>query len=54
MLRVWERTITTEQPPLFGEVVADFADSGCHVVSVKDPYRRILGFLERSRFFSIK
>jgi hypothetical protein len=27
---------------------------GCHVVSVMDPYDRILGFLDRSRYFSIK
>jgi hypothetical protein len=27
---------------------------GCHVVSVTDPYGRILGFLDRSRYFSIK
>jgi hypothetical protein len=31
-----------------------FADIGCHVVSVTDPYGRILGFLDRSRYFSIK
>jgi hypothetical protein len=31
-----------------------FADGGCHVVSVTDPYGRILGFLDRSRYFSIK
>jgi hypothetical protein len=31
-----------------------FADRGCHVVSVADPYGRILGFLDRSRYFSIK
>jgi hypothetical protein len=31
-----------------------FADRGCHVVSVTDPYSRILGFLDRSRYFSIK
>jgi hypothetical protein len=30
-----------------------FADRGCHVVSVMDPYGRILGFLHRSRYFSI-
>jgi hypothetical protein len=28
-----------------------FGDSGCHVVSVTDPYGRILGFLDRSRYF---
>jgi hypothetical protein len=31
-----------------------FADKGCHVVSVTDPYDRILDFLDRSRYFSIK
>jgi hypothetical protein len=28
--------------------------SACQVVSVTDPYGRILGFLDRSRYFSIK
>jgi hypothetical protein len=31
-----------------------FEDRGCHVVSVSDPYGCILGFLDRSRYFSIK
>jgi hypothetical protein len=31
--------------------VPTFADRGCHVVSVTDPYGRILGFLDRSRYF---
>jgi hypothetical protein len=31
-----------------------FADRRCHVVSVTDPYLCILGFLDRSRYFSIK
>jgi hypothetical protein len=31
-----------------------FADRGCHMVSVTDPYSRILGFLDRNRYFSIK
>jgi hypothetical protein len=31
-----------------------FADRVCHVVRVTDPYGRILGFLDRSRYFSIK
>jgi hypothetical protein len=30
------------------------ADRGCHVVSVTDPYGRILGFLDRSGYFSFK
>jgi hypothetical protein len=30
------------------------ADRGYHVVGVTDPYGRILGFLDRSRYFSIK
>jgi hypothetical protein len=46
---VHERTIPTERPPL-----VDFADRGCHVVSVTDPYGRIIGFLDRNRQFSSK
>jgi hypothetical protein len=34
--------------------VPTFVDRGCHVVSVTDPYGRILSFLDRSRYFSIK
>jgi CBS-domain-containing membrane protein len=34
--------------------VQTFADRGCHVVGVTDPYGRILGFLDRSHYFSIK
>jgi hypothetical protein len=34
--------------------VPTFADKGCHVVSVTGPYGSILGFLDRSRYFSIK
>jgi hypothetical protein len=45
---VHKRTIPTERPPLVGEVSANFfADRGCHVVSVTNPYVRILGFLDR-------
>jgi hypothetical protein len=55
MVRVRERTIPAERPPLVGEVIANiFADRGCHVVSVTDPYGRILGFLDRNRYFSIE
>jgi hypothetical protein len=55
MVCVSERTIPTEQSPLVGEVITNFfADRGCHVVSVTDPYGRILGFLDRSLYFSIK
>jgi hypothetical protein len=47
-----KRTIPTERPPLVGEVSVNFfADRGCHVVSVTDPYGRILDFLGRSRYF---
>jgi hypothetical protein len=31
-----------------------FADRGRHVISMTDPFGRILGFLDRSRYFSIK
>jgi hypothetical protein len=45
----------TERPPLVGEVIANFLRiEGCHVVSVMDPYGRILGFLDRSLYFCIK
>jgi hypothetical protein len=55
MVWVRERTIPIERPPLVGEAIANFfADRGCHVVSVTDPYSRILAFLDRSRYFSIK
>jgi hypothetical protein len=54
MVWVRERTIPTERPPLVGEVIAKFADRGWHVVSATDPYGRIHGFLDRSRYFSIK
>jgi hypothetical protein len=47
MFRVRERTTPTERPPLVGEVIANF----CLVVSVTDPYGRIPGFLDRSRYF---
>jgi hypothetical protein len=36
---------------LSAKLVSTFADRGCHVVSVTDPYGRILGFLDRSRNF---
>jgi CBS-domain-containing membrane protein len=39
----------TDRPTLVGEVSAKFADRGCHVVSVTDPYGHILGFLDQSR-----
>jgi hypothetical protein len=39
---------------LFSKLVPTFADRGCHVVNVTDLYGRILGFLDRSRYFSVK
>jgi hypothetical protein len=33
------------------KLVRTSADRGCHVVSVTYPYGRILGFLDRSRYF---
>jgi hypothetical protein len=46
MVWVRERTIPTERPPFVGEVFAKFEEKGCHVVSVTDPYGRILDFLD--------
>jgi hypothetical protein len=51
MVSVRERTIPTERPPLVGEVLPTWADRRCHVVSVTAVF---LGFLDRSRYFSIK
>jgi hypothetical protein len=41
----------TERQPLLGEVVPTFADRGCCVVSATDRPGRILGFLDRSRYY---
>jgi CBS-domain-containing membrane protein len=38
-------------PRLSANLVPTFADRECHVVSVMDPYGRILGFLDRSHYF---
>jgi hypothetical protein len=37
---------------LSAKLVKTFALRGCHVVSVTGPYGRILGFLDRSRYYS--
>jgi hypothetical protein len=39
---------------LSAKLVPTFADRGCRVVSATDPYGRILGFLDRSRYFPSK
>jgi hypothetical protein len=36
---------------LSANFVPALEDRGCHVVSVTNPYGRILGFLDRSRYF---
>jgi hypothetical protein len=36
---------------LSAKLAPTFADRGCHVVSVADPYDPILGFLDRGRYF---
>jgi hypothetical protein len=36
---------------LLAKLVQTFDDGGCHVVSVTDPYGRILGFLDWSGYF---
>jgi hypothetical protein len=33
------------------KLVPTFADRGCRVVSTTDPHGRILGFLDRSRYY---
>jgi hypothetical protein len=39
---------------LSAKLVPTFADRGCLVVSVTDPYGRIPDFLDRSRYFFIE
>jgi hypothetical protein len=51
---VCERTMPTKRKRLVGEVSANFCGYRCHVVSVTDPYVRILGFLDRIRCFSFQ
>jgi hypothetical protein len=36
---------------LSAKLVPTFADRGCHLVSVTEPYSRILGFIDRNRYF---
>jgi hypothetical protein len=36
---------------LSAKLVPNFADRGCHVVSLTDPYGRILGFLDRNCYY---
>jgi hypothetical protein len=36
---------------LSAKLLPTFADRGCHVVSVTDPYGGILGFVDRSSYF---
>jgi CBS-domain-containing membrane protein len=54
MVWVRARTIQPSDRRLSAKWLPTFADRGCHVVSVTDPNGRILGFLGRSRYFSIK
>jgi hypothetical protein len=52
MVWVRERTIPTEQPSLVGGSNCQlFVDRGCHVVSVTDPYGRILFFYTEAATF---
>jgi hypothetical protein len=36
---------------LSAKLMQTFADKGCPLVSLADPHSRILGFLDRSRYF---
>jgi hypothetical protein len=47
LYRPSDRRLSTKRLPTF-------ADRRCHVVSVTDPYGRIVGFLDSSGYFSIK
>jgi hypothetical protein len=49
MVVVRERNIPTERPPFVVQVSANFC-----VVSAKDPYGRIPGFLDRTSHFLLQ
>jgi hypothetical protein len=41
----------TSDRRLSAKLLSTFEDRGCHVVSLMDPYGRILGFLDQSSYF---
>jgi hypothetical protein len=50
----WNRgieQIPVERPRIVGEVSANFWDRGCHMIRKTDTYGRILGFLDRNRYY---
>jgi hypothetical protein len=51
LLDLSPRANYTERKPLVGEVELNFADRGCHVVSMTDPYCCVFDFLDRSLYF---
>jgi hypothetical protein len=48
---VRERTMPTQIPPFVSEICANFWEYRVDVVSVTNPYGRILDFLDRSHYF---
>jgi hypothetical protein len=50
-LQVASRCPQTELPLMSARLVPAFADRGCQVVGVTDPYGSILAFLDRNRYF---
>jgi hypothetical protein len=58
LITPWPESVSELYRPsdrhLLVKLVPTFSDRGCHVVSVTDPYGRILGFLVRSRYFSFQ
>jgi CBS-domain-containing membrane protein len=46
-----KRTIRPSDRRLSAKLAPNFSDRGCHVVSATDPHGRILGFLDRSRYY---
>jgi hypothetical protein len=39
---------------LSAKLMQTFADKGCHVLNVTDPYCQIQGFLDRSHYFFLQ
>jgi hypothetical protein len=58
LLTLWPESATELYRPsdrrFSKKLMPTFADRGCYVVSVTDPYGRILGFLDRSCYFFVQ
>jgi hypothetical protein len=54
LLTPWPESASELNRPsdrLSAKLVPTYADRGCHVISMTDPYGRIFGFLDRNESF---